>query len=222
LRSVTNAVVDAAVEREKGAGREVSCKPGCGACCRQLVPLSVTEAQQLPQLIASLSDAHRRRVQAKFKEAIGRLRASTLWDRLERFGTLSRNERKPLAMEYFQLGIPCPFLEDESCSIHPVRPLICRQYLVTSPVDHCKNPSAEGITRVALAADVVGALKRIEAHEPNAPRSVPLVLAPILNLGEGESKKTVPAWMSRLLGQIKKIRDEQIAAGKEPDAPDAD
>ena len=38
-----------------------------------------------------------------------------------------------LGREYFQLGIPCPFLEEESCSIYHDRPITCREYLVTSP-----------------------------------------------------------------------------------------
>jgi Fe-S-cluster containining protein len=222
LRSLTNAVVDAALERERSAGREISCQAGCGACCRQLVPLSITEARQLPKLIEGLSDAHRGRVQARFNDAISRLRASSLWDRLERYATLSRDERLALGMEYFRLGIACPFLEDESCSIHPVRPLICRQYLVTSPADHCTNPSAETITRVPLSANVLGALIHIEAQEADPPQTAPLVLAPILKLGEGESKKPAPDWMGRLLAQIKTLRDEQIAAGKQDSAPDAD
>ena len=226
LRSLTNTVVDGAVERERSAGREISCKAGCGACCRQLVPLSVTEAQQLPRLIARLDEVHRSRVISRFNEASSKLRASGMLDRLERFSTLSRQERSELSTAYFRLGIPCPFLEDESCSIHPVRPVICRQYLVTSDPSHCANPSPETIVPVPIAANVFGALTRVEARDPNLPQSVPMIVAPILNVEEGDSsddpRKTVPAWMSLLLGQIKKIRDERIAAGKEPDAPGTD
>ena len=58
---------------------------------------------------------------------------------------------------YFALGIPCPFLEEESCSIHPDRPLVCREYLVTSPAELCAGPTQEGVTpvpvpKVSLAA----------------------------------------------------------------------
>ena len=48
------------------------------------------------------------------------------------------------------LGIPCPFLEDESCSIHPARPLVCREYLVTSPAELCAGPAQEGVTPVPV------------------------------------------------------------------------
>ena len=48
------------------------------------------------------------------------------------------------------MGVPCPFLEDESCSIHPERPLVCREYLVTSPAALCAGPTQEGVTPVAV------------------------------------------------------------------------
>jgi Fe-S-cluster containining protein len=35
------------------------------------------------------------------------------------------------------VGIPCPYLGDTGCTIHPVRPLICRLY-GTSPSYLCK------------------------------------------------------------------------------------
>ena len=217
LRSLTNTVTDAAIARERAAGREISCKAGCGACCRQLVPLSVTEAQQLPQLIAGLDEAHRARVMTRFDEAISKLRESGMLRRVEEFTTLSRAEREELGWDYFRLGIPCPFLEEESCSIHPIRPVICRQYLVTSAPVHCANPP-RNIAPVPLAADVLGALKRVEAAGSNPPQSVPLILALTASLGKDDSKKTVPAWMGLLLDQIKKIREERIAAGKERDS----
>jgi Fe-S-cluster containining protein len=121
-------------------------------------------------------------------------------------------------MEYFSKGIPCPFLEDESCSIHENRPLICRQYLVTSPASHCRKPSAETISRVPLAADVLRALIRIEAQDQDRPRFVPLVLAPFLKLGVDESGQAVSDWVRRLLEEIKRINDEKIAEMRSSEA----
>jgi Fe-S-cluster containining protein len=75
-----------------------------------------------------------------------------------------REERAAFSTEYFAQSIPCPFLKKESCSIHEDRPLICRQYLMTSEASHCKNPTTAPISRVALAADVMKALTRIETQ----------------------------------------------------------
>jgi Fe-S-cluster containining protein len=176
-----------------------------------MVPISVTEARELPSLIASLDEAHRDRVTARFKDAICSLQANGLWDRLQNLATLPREERNALCEEYFSKGIPCPFLEHESCSIHENRPLICRQYLVTSPASHCRKPGAETISRVPLAANVFQALRHVEAQDQDRPRVVPLVLAPFLELGDDESSQAVSDWVRRLLAEIKRINEEKIA-----------
>jgi Fe-S-cluster containining protein len=206
LRMIVNRVADEAVERERRVGRQVSCRAGCGACCRQLVPLSRTEAQQLPELIAGLEPEHRGRVMARFEAAILRLCASGILSRLEKYWTLSREECEALVSEYFGLGIACPFLEGESCSIHAVRPLICRQYLVTSDPVHCANLSQPDISRVAIAADVFTALTRVESTDAGAQPWIPLILAPFERRIESEAKRTVPDWLSLILSQIEKLR----------------
>jgi Putative zinc- or iron-chelating domain len=56
-----------------------------------------------------------------------------------------RDELGILNLSYFDFGLPCPFLEDESCSIHPYRPSICREYLVTTPAERCFEISRPGV-----------------------------------------------------------------------------
>ena len=56
LRSITNSVIEAAIQRETRAARVISCKAGCGACCRQLVPITATEARQIPLILSSLDE----------------------------------------------------------------------------------------------------------------------------------------------------------------------
>jgi Fe-S-cluster containining protein len=73
---------------------------------------------------------------------VGRRLLAALGER----GGLSRE----LIIGYFELGIPCPFLEAESCSIHTQRPMICREYMVTSDPAHCAALDGEQIRRVKL------------------------------------------------------------------------
>ena len=40
MLAISSEVADMAMQAARGLGFEVSCKKGCGACCRQLVPLS--------------------------------------------------------------------------------------------------------------------------------------------------------------------------------------
>ena len=138
LQGLVNAVVEAAE-----AGKTVSCRKGCGACCRQLVPVSRTEGERLLQLIEAMPADRRQALTARFAAAEAAIDGAGL---KERGG---RSDRE-LSVAYFAQGIPCPFLEDESCSIHPERPLVCREYLVTSPAELCAGPAQEGVTPVAV------------------------------------------------------------------------
>ena len=138
LQGLVNAVVGAAE-----SGQAISCRKGCGACCRQLVPISRTEGEALLALVEAMPEARRAAVRARFADAEARIAAAGLDDRA------GRSDRE-ISVAYFALGVPCPFLEDESCSIHPDRPLVCREYLVTSPAELCAGPKQEGVTPVPV------------------------------------------------------------------------
>ncbi len=131
-------------ERE---GAVPSCGPGCGACCRQLVPISLSEAAYLRAVVVpNLAEDHRRRVEERMALVGEKLAEAGMLRELEGLpAETDRVKRQSLGLRYFLLGIPCPFLEQESCSIHPQRPLACREYLVTSPAARCAKPDAGGI-----------------------------------------------------------------------------
>jgi Fe-S-cluster containining protein len=178
FREVTETVVNVAVKAIEAEGQTISCKAGCGACCRQLVPITETEARLLRDMVQALPEPRRSEVLARFAEGLRRLEQGGLLDKLRHPENFSLDELKPIGLDYFHQGVPCPFLEDESCSIHPERPMACREYLVTSPAEHCANPSAETVHCVSLAAKVSNAVSRI-GLDPAARfiRWVPLILA---------------------------------------------
>ncbi len=64
---------------------------------------------------------------------------------------------------YFSLGIACPFLENESCGIHPERPMVCREYHVTSPAELCARLYDENVDRVDVPLRMGGILARTMA-----------------------------------------------------------
>ncbi|MDP1753116.1 MAG: YkgJ family cysteine cluster protein [Reyranella sp.] len=143
LQGLVNAVVAAAEANGTRDGKSISCRKGCGACCRQLVPVSRTEGERLLALVKTLPGERRERLGERFAAAEAIIGQAGLADHA------GRSDRE-LSLAYFALGIPCPFLDDESCSIHPDRPLVCREYLVTSPAELCAGPSQEGVTPVAV------------------------------------------------------------------------
>jgi Fe-S-cluster containining protein len=174
LHELDDALIGAAVE-----GKHISCRAGCGACCRQMVPISETEARYLSDLIASMPEERKERVTRRFAQAMELLASSGLLDRLLVAAASDAEERHRLGLEYFRLGLPCPFLEDESCSIHPHRPASCREYLVTSPAENCSTPRAGDIAMVDLPAQVSRVLYRFgdgRGEEPARWMPLPLLL----------------------------------------------
>src|SRR5437879_5573165 len=78
LRSISESLVNAVETRAKAEGLQVSCKKGCGACCRQLVPVSETDARRLRELVAEMTEDRRRAVLNRFENAKQRIGAAGL------------------------------------------------------------------------------------------------------------------------------------------------
>jgi Fe-S-cluster containining protein len=154
FQQLTNAIVDVGVGKAEANGAMISCAKGCGACCRQLVPIAESEAYQLQELVNTMPEPRRTMIRSRFAAAKEQLQSSELFDGILFSGELSVDARRQLGLDYFQQGIACPFLEDEACGIHPDRPLACREYLVTSPAVNCAAPSAETVQCVEMPGSV--------------------------------------------------------------------
>ncbi len=151
LYAFADAYLGAVIAQAEELGQRVSCKAGCGACCAQLVPVSEAEARRLARLLHEMPEPRRSRLRDRFQHLRGKLTAAGLWERLLDTGKLADlDARRRIGMEYFLLGEPCPFLENQSCSIYPDRPMRCREYFVTSPPAHCADPRPETIRMVPL------------------------------------------------------------------------
>lgn len=170
LLGLCEAITGAAVRGLPNTQR-VSCGPGCGACCRQLVPISHTEAAWLShKVLPGLDPAHRERVDSRIREAAAILETSGLTDAIRGLPAEPDPElRQSTGLRYFLAGIPCPFLENDSCSIHPQRPLACREYLVTSPAAACSHPEPGVISPVPIPLKPSHALIRLDAESTASP-----------------------------------------------------
>jgi Fe-S-cluster containining protein len=145
LRSISESLVNAVETRARAEGLQVSCKKGCGACCRQLVPVSETDARRLRELVAEMPEGRRRVVLKRFEDAKQRIGTAGLLERLQSPEQIVGDEFRKFGLDYFHQGVACPFLEEESCSIHQERPLVCREYLVVSPPENCARQTNEPV-----------------------------------------------------------------------------
>jgi Fe-S-cluster containining protein len=151
LQSLDSSLIDGVTAQLAANGRIVSCKAGCGACCRQMVPLTIFEAEALATWIRTLPQARQQELAERFHQALLKISAAGLIDRMVDETWLADNDTaRKLALDYLYARVPCPFLEDESCSIHPTRPLVCREYLVTSAPEHCYDPATLQVDPVEL------------------------------------------------------------------------
>jgi Fe-S-cluster containining protein len=175
FRGLADAVVGVGVRKVEHEGARVSCRAGCGACCRQPVPVSESEARALGRLVDAMPEPRQTVVRERFAAAVRRLADAGLLDRVR--DTSPAGPVLAVALDYFRLGLPCPFLEDESCSIHPDRPVACREYLVTSPAEECSRPAEGRVCGVPLPARVGQAVRAVDRQASGSSGWVPLVLA---------------------------------------------
>ncbi|MFO0758960.1 MAG: YkgJ family cysteine cluster protein [Byssovorax sp.] len=154
-RELAEALAKLSIEQAASEGKHVSCKAGCGACCRQLVPISAVEAKSLADLVASMPPARRAELRRRFHDAVRKMEKADLLDPKAKKGRYAlRSNAAPgesgfenVSKRYFAAQIPCPFLEAESCSIYADRPLVCREYNAVTPAEWCNELS----TRVETA-----------------------------------------------------------------------
>lgn len=192
LFSFSNALVMIGEDVAREAGKPVSCRAGCGACCRQLVPVSEPEAAYIAELVRAMPPDRASAVRERFRTALEALGEGLTGRLRDPDANKTLDQRRELGLEYFRAGVPCPFLENESCSIHKQRPLSCREYLVSSPAAHCKTPSAETIEMVPVPAKLSEYLYCFGDGAGNdRSRWVPLVLA--LEWAEAQ-KAEAPRW----------------------------
>ncbi|MFO0548089.1 MAG: YkgJ family cysteine cluster protein [Polyangiaceae bacterium] len=185
-RKLTQAVMRLSEEREKQAGRKVTCKVGCAACCRHLIPVSRVEAKSLAMLVEKLPTVQREAVKKRFQAALVKLEgAGLLPPKKDAPRTALRTESAgdaaalwdEVSRKYFALQINCPFLEQERCIIYEGRPLLCREHEVTSDPARCKtlDGGAVGVPRPTFPSRAL-ALAAADLDGVSA-ASIPLVTA---------------------------------------------
>lgn len=185
IQNFENAIVGRLAEEAELARTPISCKAGCGACCRQLVPLNIFEAEALTDWMHSLPEEQQAALAARFHRSLSALRDAGVIDKiLNSEHVIEEEPTTQLAIDYFHAGVACPFLENENCSIHPIRPLACREYLVVSPPELCQDPSVNDVTGVRLPLKLSRVLHTFAQEIAQDPRGwIPLVF--LLAWGRG-------------------------------------
>ncbi len=194
------------IRQATGAGQTISCQKGCAACCRMLVPLSAPEAFALRDHIEQLPTDRRTQLLSRLSDTKDRVKQAGLWDRLyavaEAATAVPDEELDPINRSYYALRIPCPYLENETCSIYEARPASCRELLVTSPAELCQDLEQNPVAPLPVSMRMSSILGLAWGTLTSAPpRLIPLPMAlEWAERHEEESRRTWPG--SSLLDQV--------------------
>jgi Fe-S-cluster containining protein len=194
------------VQRAIEAGQTISCRMGCAACCRMLVPLSAPEAFALRAYVEQLSTDRQTHLLSRLSDRKDSLKRAGLWDRLNDVAEANRSvpdeELDPINQSYYALRIPCPYLEDEMCSIYESRPSACRELLVTSPAELCQDLEQNPVTPLPVSMRISSILGLVWGTLTSSPpRLIPLPMA--LEWAERHEEESRRTWSgSSLLDQV--------------------
>jgi len=214
MLDISSTVADMGVRAAHRLGLTVACHRGCAHCCRQLVPLSAPEAAMVFEFVMTLAEPRRSEISGRFSAAVTRLEKMGLLSELKRLQdpAISGREQTAITRTYFEQQIACPFLDDECCSIYAVRPSMCREYLVCSPADNCRNPYEQRIDKLPVSMRLSQALSHIWAGlTQTRPVLVPFILA-LQWTADNPASRTMAAKPGPLLHVLlKRISETAVA-----------
>lgn len=205
VQQFADKIVQIGVDEASKAGKQISCKKGCGACCAQLVPVTEIEIRYIADMIKSMPKPMKKVIMLRFDAARQKLQDAGLWQQLITPNSFEISRTDEFAMNYFDLQIECPFLVEGACSIHVNRPIICREYLVTSDAAYCACPRDEKIEGVSIPlrlSTILGHVCEDDCHHHS--HWVPLIVAPYWqalypNL---PSRKTGQEWIQQFMNKL--------------------
>ena len=191
---VCNRINDLATQDQAKSGKHISCKKGCASCCSYMVPLSSAEAFYLQKHILSLPHEKRRPILHSFLLAARKIAANKR-PPTDTTGMDEKESLRAISQWYQSMRIKCPFIENNACSHYQVRPLACREFMVTSQPKAC-SPFAEEPTEVVhLPVSTAEVLMHISNRlEKKVDEAVLLPLAMVwcnANAERGEKKYPV-------------------------------
>lgn len=210
FQGIANEIVARGIERSAAAGKPVSCRAGCSACCRQPIMISAAEAYNLAGIVESMPEERRNAVKLRFRNAVERIEELGWFDRFDEFSAAARLGQKAdlegafvtLLSEYMAQRVECPFLDGGLCSIYEDRPLMCREYMVTSPPENCEHPRPETTARLPISGEVSEAfagLAKGRASERPSSRLIIKLLDFVEENRDNVDERPGPDWAGEFL-----------------------
>jgi hypothetical protein len=186
-------------------GKAITCHRGCSYCCSDYVSIPVAQGMVIVDYLYSSEDRIRQflRGYETWQRRLQKQPASvSVMQRLEALTTYSlvvQPTPQTLLTEYFDLGIPCPFLTGAGCLVYTVRPICCASHFAVSPPAWCA-PGSPNLSLICEATPTPTRLYQLDdlgepmlsRHQETLPaliycllvEGLPAVIARVEALGE--------------------------------------
>ncbi len=198
----TNAADDHLPGLAKQMGKDIACHKGCpGKCCESLVLVSAPEGLRIAN---ELTKPERREIRDRFLERMSAW-SEKCGDRAQAAAdALSAGDVAGYVKQMREHALShsmCPFNTDDSCDIHDVRPLPCRQAWVLDTWKNCRSSADPNAPNASLLTsrpheDLYERAKRVLAGLQNA-------------MGRGTRVDPLPSVVGRWLEE----KDETTESG---------
>lgn len=156
---VYNTMEKEIIERVAASGETITCQKGCSFCCSVYIEASIRECEAIVYYLYQneniLSQFFQnylwwRQQLREYGDIFRRCEQS-----LQEMRNTGRSEKTRQAVSdalffYKMQNIACPFLDNQACLIHEVRPYTCAAHFVTTPAELC-NPLNPAQPKVYIA-----------------------------------------------------------------------
>jgi len=168
-RTIADKLILAFLETLAQNGQSISCRKGCSACCRYLIPLSVPEIFRFrEELLAMPKDKGSRILKSCAVAAKRILDESSESLDADIITKNNLDQTDHLSKWYAGLKLPCPFLSEGLCELYEQRPLACRQHIVTGSSFFCHPDNRGKPDVIAMPVNVLEAVGQLTAELENS------------------------------------------------------
>jgi Fe-S-cluster containining protein len=204
-------IAEVVIARNRREGIDIACRKGCGHCCHShLVPLAVPEAFRLTEYMYSrprdLRDAMLRLCLRAARDILNEEPPEFIVPRAETDSNDSSGFLSDLSKWYVGLGVSCPFLSENICTIYENRPSACRDYFVYGGSNACVNADVTA-ERVEMPVQMVEVLGQLAGEfEDSEVEAVILPLTPLWceqNAERGQRRWSAKAMAERFVEIVK-------------------
>ena len=140
-------------------GESITCHKGCSYCCSQFIGTTLEETEAIVYHLYN-HEAVLNNFVKSYPIWRARVRENqVVFDKIEEefnaFISGGRTGNSLLgygeaSISYLELNIPCPFLDNDECSIYEVRPYACASVVAITPGEWC-SPANDNVCEVRMS-----------------------------------------------------------------------